>query len=773
MKTSIPKIASALALLAFFSTINDQLSTAFAQGTAFTYQGRLNNGGPPASGTYDFTFTLFTNSAGGTAVAGPVTTNGVVITNGLFTVTMDFGSSVWNGTSNWLEIAVETNGAGGFTTLAPRQELTPTPYSIFAESVNAQGISGTIPAENISGSYTNTVSLTNGGNNFGGNGSGLTGVNASALNGLGASNFWQTAGNVGTTPGSNFVGTTDNRPLELHVNGLRALRLEPGTTTNGAPNVIGGSPLNYVSNGVYGATIAGGGTTNYQGVAYSNSATTIFGTVGGGFGNTVAGPFGATISGGLLNTASGPGAFVGGGALNLATAAGSTIGGGQNNTNSGGFATVAGGNYNVASGAGAFIGGGGYDAHVFSGNVAGGAAAVVAGGIANLATNDYTTVSGGSNNISGGVGSVVGGGFNNSAGSASTGDATVGGGEFNNASGNDAVVGGGSHNTSSANNAAIGGGYFNTSSSFVSFVGGGQLNQATGEYSVVAGGIGNSAGLAAFVGGGGFDGGGFEGNQAGGAASVVCGGQANAATAKESTVGGGIFNTASGVYATVPGGWDNIASGAYSFAAGNLAIATNNNSFVWNGFPNAAYSFQPSRMHVFGTNGISIDYFGQRSDGGGTHWIVLGDGGVQFPGQTISTWTGAYLSDSGTWQSVSDRNRKTGFEHIDPGAILEKIVGLPVESWRYTNELASVRHIGPVAQDFMASFGLGTDDKTISTVDEGGVALAAIQGLNEKMESGTQESEARIQKLEQENADLKARLEKLEQLVIMQNGRAK
>ena len=78
-----------------------------------------------------------------------------------------------------------------------------------------------------------------------------------------------------------------------------------------------------------------------------------------------------------------------------------------------------------------------------------------------------------------------------------------------------------------------------------------------------------------------------------------------------------------------------------------------------------------------------------------------------------------------------------------------------------------------MAQDFYAAFGLGADDKHITTVDEGGVALAAIQGLNQKLETGSQNSEVRIQKLEAENADLKARLEKLEQLVTEKIGGAK
>ena len=74
-----------------------------------------------------------------------------------------------------------------------------------------------------------------------------------------------------------------------------------------------------------------------------------------------------------------------------------------------------------------------------------------------------------------------------------------------------------------------------------------------------------------------------------------------------------------------------------------------------------------------------------------------------------------------------------------------------------------------MAQDFHAAFGIGPDDKHIATVDADGVALAAIQGLNEKVEVRSQRSEDRIQKLEAENAELKARLEKLERFLLQPN----
>jgi hypothetical protein len=118
----------------------------------------------------------------------------------------------------------------------------------------------------------------------------------------------------------------------------------------------------------------------------------------------------------------------------------------------------------------------------------------------------------------------------------------------------------------------------------------------------------------------------------------------------------------------------------------------------------------------------------------------------------------------------SDRNSKEAFTAINPRAVLEKVSALPITEWKYKVEADGTEHIGPMAQDFHAAFGLnGADDKHIATVDEEGVALAAIQGLNQKVE----EKEARIQEQAGEIADLKTRLEKLEQLMSQSIGGSK
>jgi hypothetical protein len=149
MNTKIQELLVALALLAATQT---QL---LAQGSAFTYQGRLNNLGSPANGSFDFTFTLFTTNSGGPAIAGPVTNAATVVSNGLFTTIVNLGP-VFTGSSNWLEIAVRTNNSGTFNTLSPRDQVTPVPYAISAESVSGgisatQLTSGTVPTGVIAG----------------------------------------------------------------------------------------------------------------------------------------------------------------------------------------------------------------------------------------------------------------------------------------------------------------------------------------------------------------------------------------------------------------------------------------------------------------------------------------------------------------------------------------------------------------------------------------------------------------------------------------------
>src|SRR5437867_2926939 len=118
----ITLLANALSVAALLSGI---VSKAGAQGTAFTYQGRLSDSGSLPNANYDMYFSLFGTSSGGT-ILGALTNKPVAVTNGLFFVTLDYGSGVFSGAPRWLEIGVRTNGStSSYTTLLPRQQITP------------------------------------------------------------------------------------------------------------------------------------------------------------------------------------------------------------------------------------------------------------------------------------------------------------------------------------------------------------------------------------------------------------------------------------------------------------------------------------------------------------------------------------------------------------------------------------------------------------------------------------------------------------------------
>ena len=779
-----------LKLIAICHLLTAICFSAFAQGTAFTYQGQLQNNGSPASGSYNLTFSLFNVNPGGTALAGPVTTNGVIITNGLFMVTLDFGASVWNGETNWLQIGVETNGTGSFTTLAPRQQLTPTPYAIFAEGANASGISGTIPAGNLGGTYGGAVNFNNGANSFDGSfygafyGSSFVGgtfVGDFVGNGSGLTDVWQTTGNSGTTAGANFLGTTDNQPLELHVSGQRVLRLELNSPD--APNIIGGYGNNFVAAGVSGATIAGGGlsgsTNRIIGVGYN-------GAIGGGRNNAVT-SFNGVVAGGANNLADANAATVGGGSENYAGGDHDTISGGQyNNTTNGYHTTISGGLDNTNSGPLAVVGGGeinfigsaadhatiagGYNNTILGSSgpvsctIGGGngnsiqasvAYATISGGTANtVMTSAYTsTIGGGTNNIiqSSDTAATISGGAQNSI-SANAADAVISGGLANTNGGFASSIGGGEqNNTSGGDGSVIGGGYSNTNNGSAATVGGGQNNAIIGpaDHATISGGGGNnitgSAALPVFgtIGGGennsiqtntsfAMIGGGITNAIWSGAhGAVIGGGSGNQVlgAGQFSAVGGGANNTNLAPFATIPGGVGNLA-GANAFAAGTGAQAGNQGSFVWS---------DASGGSIGSTLNNSV--------------TMRAAGGYRLFSNAGATLGVSLAANGSSWSSVSDKNAKKNFAPVDGKSILEKLAAIPIEQWNYKSEKdGDTPNIGPMAQDFKHAFYPGRDDKSISTLEFDGVELAAIQGLNQKLDK----KDAEIEQLKQSIAQLQA-----------------
>jgi hypothetical protein len=677
MKSKLSRSVIVPALLAL-SILNSGLATSFAQGTAFTYQGSLNEASNLANGDYDLRFHLYNSATNGTLVAGPLTNLDVGVSNGLFMVTIDFGD-VFDGTTLWLQIGVRTNGATNFIALSPRQELTPTPYAVFAEGANAAGLSGTIPMSSLGGAYSNALNLSNTANSFAGDGAALANVNALTLDGLSGAAFWNTNGNAGVNPTNGaFLGTTDNNPLALRVNNTRVLRLEPDQRGLNAGNVIGGHPANAVQQpGSGGDVIAGGGFSGGGNMILSNSS----------------------------------GIFIGAGSVNQVgpNINDSVIAGGYGNTIASADSVIAGGNGNIIQSDSAYAAIGGGQNNTIETNNFGG---VIAGGYENM----IEPISGYS---------AIGGGYSNSI-LASSSFAVIAGGQDNTVDTNNflATISGGYSNVINANSglSTIAGGYSNSIASSASFsaIGGGFGNIASGQYSTVAGGFFNTA--EAF--------------------SVAGGGAGNEANGQYATVSGGRGNAAFGDYSMAPGGDNNGAFGTYSFAAGDNASANKNGSFVWSDSTGTL------------TQDTASNQFVARASGGFYFYSGTGSAGAQLK-PTDTSWT-----------ALSDRNTKKDIETEDCQEVLNKLAQVPISRWHYNWEPeTNTPHIGPMAQDFKHVFYPGRDDKGITTLEFDGVELAAIQGLNQKLEETRQTVRAKdgeIHSLQLQNELLAERLTQLE-----------
>jgi hypothetical protein len=254
---------------------------------------------------------------------------------------------------------------------------------------------------------------------------------------------------------------------------------------------------------------------------------------------------------------------------------------------------------------------------------------------------------------------------------------------------------------------------------------------------------------------------------------------------------------------TIAGGTNNIIAdnAGHSFAAGRRARVNHPGTFVWADSQNADFASQDTNsfnlranggvwlnedtslffgngirqmINLYGANfGIGVQSFTHysRTDAsgsfswfrGGAHTNTQNNPGTG--GTEMMRLTSGGLQVNGTFVSASDRNLKEKIKAVDCRDVLEKVADLPVSAWSY-KAAPSIQHLGPMAQDFKAAFGLGDADTGIATVDADGVALAAIQGLNQKVE----EKEARIRELETRNREQEARLQKLEALIGLRKG---
>ncbi|HEV8646138.1 MAG TPA: tail fiber domain-containing protein [Burkholderiales bacterium] len=242
---------------------------------------------------------------------------------------------------------------------------------------------------------------------------------------------------------------------------------------------------------------------------------------------------------------------------------------------------------------------------------------------------------------------------------------------------------------------------------------------------------------------------------------TVGGGLNNTASGVAATVGGGFGNTASGYFATVGGGFGNIAAGTGSFVAGSNAL---NETPAHVG----VFLFADSSGYAF--HSAAANEFAARATGGVR--FVLGIDGSGTP-----TWSCA-ASSGNSWACSSDRNLKENFQPVDVAGVLQRVAGLPLYLWNAKGTDPNVKHLGPTAQDFMAAFALGNSDKMIGMQDADGVALAAIQGLNQRLEEQRQsldEQQQRIAELEDSVSQLETLRSEIavlrQALTALQKGR--
>ncbi len=259
-------------------------------------------------------------------------------------------------------------------------------------------------------------------------------------------------------------------------------------------------------------------------------------------------------------------------------------------------------------------------------------------------------------------------------------------------------------------------------------------NSVTGKFGTVSGGLNNMVnGASGTVSGG-------QSNNAMGIHAAICGGSQNAAIGQGSTIAGGVGNSANGEGAFVAGGGSNSAGGNYSFAAGHHASTRGDaGTFVW-GDDSSSADVRPTGPNQFVA----------RSSGGVVFYSnpALSSGVVLEPG-------------SGSWASLSDRNMKEHFAGVDTTQVLAEVLQLPIATWNYKSQSAGIRHIGPAAQDFYAAFKVGEDERRITDIDEGGVALAAIQGLNQKLEAELKAKDEQLAEQQQVNSQQEQEIQQL------------
>ncbi len=720
------RFAQVVGTLCLLVLLNSPFSAAFGQGTAFTYQGSLNDGGAPASGRYDLLFTLFDTGTGGAGVAGPVTNSAAMVSNGIFTATVDFGPGVFTGNSNWLEIAVRTNGGGGFTTLAPRQQLTPAPYAIqaanataagtalnanmatlagSANSVAATNISGTIPLGQLPGAIvTNNatgVTLTG---TFSGNASGLTNLNASQLtsgpvplaqlpsavvlnnatgvtltgtfygNGIALTNIAATNLNNFTTYALqtniySSAGTNNFTVPELAT--FMTVKLWGGGGSAGDAGSGGGGAFSMISlpvtpGSTYTAVTGQGGASSYPGGLGSND-----GEGGTGGGST---PGDYVFNGGQASSFF---QFTGSHYITLAVAGGGgSCSSDDHSGGAGGNPGQSGAAYGSPYG---IAGGGGY-------NGAGGSATSPATAGSAYASGATTTGETSLNQMGGKGGSGYAGVAEGGGGGGGFGG---GGGGYGAAGGS----GGGSYG-----NVMIGGFYSspgNTSDpNYISPAGAG----GSGSYN------GGNNGLVVVI---------FYAQTTTTPANLAVNGSVQVSNGNVQVYNGAVQLAASntfpqllflgqGFYPPILSTDTNNGPGfmLYYNSANNRQLALVDSAQI------GQYTNAILRFNVGGSS-IGIDAV-QETNASEVNLILQGSGGklgigVISPTNALDV-NGSIDARGNVYANgmllTSDRNAKENFKRADSQTVLAKVAVLPITEWNYKTDSKGMQHIGPMAQDF-------------------------------------------------------------------------
>jgi len=677
MKHSVIRYILALALLL------GVLRSAPAQNTTFTYQGRVLDNGTSFTGVGQFKFAMVTSTNANQTAAATANISGTFVT----TYTVPFGGNgyvsppavtIFGGggsgatahatISGGIVTAVTADNPGSGYTSAPGVLLAPPPPNItYTTYWSNDGTSseGSQPAAAVSVTVTGGLFTVVLGNN--------TVPNMAVID---AALFLQPnlQLRIWFNDGVNgFAALDPAQNLTTAPYAVVAEKLAGGFTvqnnTNGAPNVIGGAAANFVSPGVIGATIGGGGAIYYNRFwpdPGTNSVSSDFGTIAGGYGNSIkTNSIYSAVGGGYENLVFDNSFYCtigGGGGNNIfpitsGAISGATVGGGSDNSVRGDYATVPGGFYNIAAGKFSFTAGTRARAqHDGSFVWADSTGWPVGPDFTSTAPNQFLI------RAAGGVG----------IGTASPSNPLS-------VSGN-----------ADFSNVGIG---IATPGTKLTIA-----HEATYSFP-------------------------NPGQSAKGAINI------RATTSNRDT----------GITFSGPGA-DNAQAGIYvhqdNAAGTTMHLATTDN-----------YANGPQvRMTLLNNGNVGI--------------------GTTTPSQKFHVIGNIAASGTVTANGVlltSDRNAKENLTPLDSQAILAKVAALPITEWNYKNDERDVHHIGPMAQDFQAAFGLnGMDDKHISVVDEGGVALAAIQGLNQILK------ETRA-----ENAALKCRLEKLETLLQKTNQQTK